>query len=299
VRDAAQGSIVVDDDALWVEPLAAQWEIALSRVQASQTALLQDIEALTSSQDRIVAWEQELSQRALARAAAAQVKAVLVGDAADETHYGYSFLLDAAACSSTTALLSRFGLQRRAALLQPHLQGRVRAVLDELDGLAGDFGDSLVQQRRATTSLIVQRWLPRLLHNGDLHTMAFGLEARVPFADGRVLHEAAAVDVVDGFVDDDVGEKRFLRTAVSPWLPAAIVQRRKSTLPRDDGMGPRYRDAVQGLLQSRAAVQRLSTVFSPNALAGLVAADTIDDVGRALLFTVLTVDGFLRHHAGA
>jgi hypothetical protein len=46
-------------------------------------------------------------------------------------------------------------------------------------------------------------------------------------------------------------------------------------------------------------VERLSTVFSPTALAALVAADKIDDVGRALLFTVLTVDGFLRHHAGA
>jgi asparagine synthase (glutamine-hydrolysing) len=294
------GSIVVDDDAAWVEPLAMQWQLPLSRVHVSQAMLLDDIEGLTSSQDRIVAWEQELSQRALARAAAPHVKAVLVGDAADETHYGYSFLLAAAACSSTTSLLSHFGLHRRAALLQPHLQHRVGDVVDEFDDLDGvAFGDDLDQQRRATTSLIVQRWLPRLLHNGDLHTMAFGLEARVPFADRRVLHEAAAVDVVEGFVDGDVGEKRFLRTAVSPWLPKEIVQRRKSALPRDDAMGPLYRDAVHALLQSRAAVERLSTVFSPTALAALVAADKIDDVGRALLFTVLTVDGFLRHHAGA
>lgn len=298
--DAVAGSIVLDDDAVWVEPLAKRWQLPLSRVHVSQGLLLHDLEALTLSQDRIVAWEQELSQRALARAAAQQVKAVLVGDAADETHYGYSFLLDAAACSSTTALLSRFGLQRRTALLQPHLQRRVREVLDELDGLEGvTFNGDLAQQRRATTSLIVQRWLPRLLHNGDLHTMAFGLEARVPFADRRVLHEAAAVDVVDGFVDGDVGEKRFLRSAVSPWLPHEIVQRRKSALPRDDGMGPLYRDAVLALLSSGAAVERLSLVFSPTALAALVAADRIDDVGRALLFTVLTVDGFLRHHAGA
>ena len=45
--------------------------------------------------DLICAWEQEVSQQLLAEAAAQQVKAVLVGDAADETHFGYSFLLDA------------------------------------------------------------------------------------------------------------------------------------------------------------------------------------------------------------
>ena len=49
------------------------------------------------------------------------------------------------------------------------------------------------RRSRGITRLIVERWLPRLLHNGDIHCMAFGLEARVPFAATRLLELAARV----------------------------------------------------------------------------------------------------------
>jgi len=227
---------------------------------------------------------------------------VLVGDAADETHFGYAFALHEGVCASPSTLLERFGLARRAGLLRPALQSMVDDVVDDLATTAAQagtpFSGSLRQRRLATTSVLLERWLPRLLHNGDLHTMAFGLEARVPFADRRVLAVAGGVVVDDGFVDDDdVPEKHFLRRAVAPWLPAGIVARRKSALPRDDGLGARYRAALRTVLRSAASAERLSGFLETTALTTLCNRDDdVDDMTRSLLFSVLTLDGFLRHH---
>ncbi|HEY1098305.1 MAG TPA: asparagine synthase (glutamine-hydrolyzing) [Myxococcota bacterium] len=305
-NDVVAGSIVVEDDARFVEPLAEAWQLDLQRVAVSRAALVDDLAALVASQDRIVSWEQELSQRFLARAAARRVKAVLVGDAADETWFGYAFALADDVSASPRALLERFGLSRRAALLAPALRHRVDDVVAAIDDIARSAGtpfDGDASQRRlATTAVVIDRWLSRLLHNGDLHTMAFGLEARVPFADRRVLDVAARVGVDDGFVVDDradgVPEKHFLRRAVASWLPPAIAQRRKSALPRDDGMGPLWRQHLRGLLADDTTCTALSPWLDLDAVAALAARDDdVDDTTRAVLFSVITFAGFLAHHA--
>ena len=304
------GSIVVGDDAPFVEDLARRWPLALTRVKATRSALLEELEGLWASQDRIAAWEQELSQRFLARAASASVKAVLVGDAADETHFGYAFALEPHVARHPSRLLSRFGGDRRRQLLQPALRHRFEAVVDDAVDVAGAdghrFDGSLHAARLATSTVILRRWLPRLLHNGDLHTMAFGLEARVPFADRRVLDVAARVGLEDAWsddvnrsdLDDKVPEKRFLRRAVASLIPDAIGRRRKSALPRDDGLGDGYRAQLAAVLHGREARARLAQVFEVGALDALVdpTLTPIDDEVRAVLFSVLSVDGFLRHH---
>jgi asparagine synthase (glutamine-hydrolysing) len=303
-RAVSAGSIVVGDDAPFVEELAQRWPIALTRVHASRTALLAELDALGRSQDRIAAWEQELSQRFLARAAAREVKAVLVGDAADETHYGYAFALTRAVCASPQALLERFGYSARRALLRRELwpladalDGEYRA-LSAQAGLA--YGASERADRLATSSLLVQRWLPRLLHNGDMHTLAFGLEARVPFADRRVLALASQVAVDDAYTPfQGVSEKAFLRRAVADLVPSAILARPKSALPRDDGMGPLFRQRLRELLCAPRVRERLASFFALEALDALVETRASpDDITRASLFSVLAFEAFLRHHVG-
>ncbi|HEY4223270.1 MAG TPA: asparagine synthase (glutamine-hydrolyzing) [Myxococcota bacterium] len=291
---ALAGSIVVGDDAPFSEMLARAWPIDLVRVHAHRAALADDLDALTTSQDRMVAWEQELSQRMLARAAQRDVRAVLVGDAADETHHGYAFAL--AGDASVRALLDRFGFATRLRLLRPALRALVAG--DELLDAMPD----LRERRRAMARLLRARWLPRLLHNGDLHTMAFGVEARVPFADARVVVAADAVDIDDAFRDPPRDpargpEKSALRDAVAPWLPPAIVARRKSALPRDDGIGPLWRACVGAILVEGERVERLATVLDVDAVRSYANDDAaIDDERRAILFSILCVDGFLRHH---
>ncbi|MDP2344769.1 MAG: asparagine synthase (glutamine-hydrolyzing) [Deltaproteobacteria bacterium] len=299
---AIAGSIVVGDDVPYSELLARAWPIELVRVRADRQSLVDDIDALGASQDRLAAWEQELTQRALARRASSSVKAVLVGDAADETHFGYAFALAPEVCASPMGLMERFGFSRRRRLLRPGLQ----TIADGLEGFYRDiartpFGDDVGANRRAMTTLLQARWLPRLLHNGDLHTMAFGLEARVPFSDRRVLDIAAAVPLELGFVDgDDVPEKSFLRRAVAGWLPPSITARRKSALPRDDGLGPLFRDRLRLRLLDHGTRERLAGFLDLDALNRLIdPADDVDavdeDTGRAILFSILALDAFLRH----
>lgn len=304
---STSGSIVVGDDAPFVESLARTWPLDLTRVQASRRALLDELEALWASQDRLAAWEQELSQRFLARAAAATVKAVLVGDAADETHFGYAFALAPDVVGHPADFMNRFGARRRQRLLLPDLRGRYDAVVDDALRVADDdgtpFGPGLHRGRMAMSTVILRRWLPRLLHNGDLHTMAFGLEARVPFADRRVLAVAARVGLGDGWSDDvddadPVPEKRFLRRAVADLVPDAIRRRRKSALPRDDGLGDAFQARLAADLLGADTRARLARVFDIDAIDALAnpAVTPIDDEVRAVLFSVLSVDGFLRHH---
>jgi asparagine synthase (glutamine-hydrolysing) len=309
-RGAVEGSIVVGDDEPYTEMLAERWPIELVRVHASRASLVEDVENLFASQDRIVAWEQELTQRALAEAATLDVRAVVVGDAADETHFGYPFAFEAPTCHSPQALLERFGLSRRVALLRESVAARASTIAERAvdftpgERFVADDGTrgTLRANRRAMESLVRARWLTRLLHNGDLHTMAFGVEARVPFADSRVVAAASLVDVDDAFVDDGHArgpEKRALRAAVAPWLPREIVERRKSALPRDEGMGPLWRELVVAMLADKRRRERVAEFLDLGALAVFLAdtAAGVDDGERAILFSVIGIDGFLRHHA--
>jgi asparagine synthase (glutamine-hydrolysing) len=300
------GSIVIDDDAPWTARLARAWSLPLHEAWATRDALVDDLDALCRAQDRLVAWEQELSQRALARVAARHMKAVLVGDAADETHAGYAFALTDRVAVAPDAFVDRFGGARRTALLvdgtrvRARLLQRLRA---EAEAARAPYDGTVDGGRRATSALIVARWLPRLLHNGDLHTMAFGLEARVPFADRRVLAAAARVAVADAFVvgPDAAGrggpgdvEKAALRAAVAPWLPADVVARRKSALPRDEGLGPTWQRLLRARLASPDLVERLARWCAPAALRALADADVVDardDGARQVVFSALTLAG--------
>src|SRR5581483_10462432 len=87
---------------------------------------------------------------------------------------------------SPTCILNRFGLPP----LNPELKLTPHNFAVRYQTLAESAGfewDTPLGCLLATTYLIIKRWLPRLLHNGDIHTMAFSVEARVPFADTEVI----------------------------------------------------------------------------------------------------------------
>src|SRR5258708_18528122 len=198
--------MVISDDrpfaALAAEALGLEREVCA----VERAGLDRDLGALATINDALPAWEQEFAQHHLAAAAARWYKAILVGDAADETHWGYHFLLDDAATRGPAAILRRFGGVpiRRDRLADPeaHFAGKYRALVDA----AGGRWATPAERRQATTYLIVKRWLARLLHNGDIHAMAHSLEARVPFADVELLAAAARVPPEPG-----------LRGAVEKW----------------------------------------------------------------------------------
>lgn len=224
--DYADSLIVTSDDVPFARQVAARYRHShhLVTPDAFPAALARTL----ATNDLICAWEQEVSQNVLAAAAARQVKAVLVGDAADETHYGYSFLLHPERLSSPSLLLDHFGhLPARPG--SGHFIQKYR-LFAEAQGHNWRTPD---EQRHAITCLIRNLWLTRLLHNGDIHLMAHSVEGRVPFADPAVLAYGDRVPLGEALRDGV--EKHHLRTAAAAVLPAGIAWRPKSALTKHLG----------------------------------------------------------------
>jgi asparagine synthase (glutamine-hydrolysing) len=267
-QSAWTGSLLVlDDDTPYARAAARDLQLEAHEVRAESSELA----ALAAANDALPAWEQELSQRALSRAAAQRVKGVLVGDAADETHYGYHFLLGA---PGPAAVFKRLG----SVPIRKEVDANPEERLDAEYRKLGDFDKDPIA---AMTSLIVERWLPRLLHNGDIHAMRFGLEARVPFAAMKLVDLAARIAprrALQGGV-----EKSFLREALKGLVPEQIRTRRKSALPKDQGAQQTYQDEFRRLTLHPLVRE----VVDLKALEPLLRAGTLSEQERAQLFRVL------------
>jgi asparagine synthase (glutamine-hydrolysing) len=287
--DERPSTIVVSNDLPFAELAARAIGSPLTHVSAPRAELARDLERIAVSNDALPAWEQELAQDRLARAAAAAgLKAVFVGDAADETHFGYHFLLDPAAVADPSTIVRRFG----AVPLRAEVLADPQAVFSDRYREWTRPEGSPREQIAGTTALIVERWLPRLLHNGDIHTMRVGLEARVPFADAELLALAATVSPQAGLAD---GEKTRLRRALRGVVPEPIRLRRKSALPKDPGTLAVYRqEATRLLADPPALVRELVDLAALRPL--LDPARTAGEWERAALFRVIVLCHFVRHH---
>lgn len=284
--DYARSRMVVSDDEPFAALVAESLGLDRTRVAASRATLAADLVALATTNDALPAWEQELAQHRLAQAATRTCKAVLVGDAADETHYGYHFLLDAEATRAPRGIIERFvsPIVRQDVLADPvaHFDAKYRALTED----AGHGWDTPIERLLATTWLILARWLPRLLHNGDIHCMAHSLEARVPFADVELLALARAIAPRDALRDGV--EKAVLREALVGVVPEAIRTRRKSALPKDLGAAPHYqREATRVLDEDAHALGSIVDIERARALC--TPARTLDEREQALLFRIVTL----------
>lgn len=217
----------------------------------TETKTLADrIKSIAISNDALPAWEQELAQNALSQAAGRQYKVVLVGDAADETHYGYHFLLDPHTTATPANVINRFvhdGFINKARMADPI--GHFDDLYKNLCASQGyAWGKNAEDNILATTYLIVKRWLPRLLHNGDIHTMNHSLEARVPFGDTDLLDIARRISPHKAYSAGQ--EKHWLRQCSQGLLPDNIRLRKKSALPKDQNVSLIYKNELRQALQS-------------------------------------------------
>jgi asparagine synthase (glutamine-hydrolysing) len=273
--------LCISDDTPFARAAAGELDLEPHEVGFDRTTLARELADLARVDDAIPAWEQELSQRVLARAASRHVKGVLVGDAADETHYGYHFLLDEAATATPAAIVRRLGSVAIRRDIDPDPVAR-------LDREYREVADWNADRVAATTQLIVERWLPRLLHNGDIHCMAFGLEARVPFASARLVELAMRVGASRALAG---GDKTVLRDALRGVVPEAIRTRRKSALPKDQGAD--YTNELARVLADPHPVVR-----------GIVDVDAVarvplDERGRAQAFRVIALHHWAVAHGVA
>jgi asparagine synthase (glutamine-hydrolysing) len=208
-------------------------------VHVNRSDLSDTIIKISQNNDALPAWEQEIAQHHLALTASNQYKIILVGDAADETHYGYPFLLDHHATKSPSGIIQRFSTPpiNPSFISSPlnHFDEKYKALTIQ----AGYNWDSPMDRYLATTYLIVKRWLARLLHNGDIHAMSHSIETRVPFADTNLLKLARTISPLSAYQNGT--EKWLLRESARGLMPEQARVRKKSALPKDQCTADLYK----------------------------------------------------------
>lgn len=159
---------------------------------------------------------------------------------------------------------------------------RAEAQFDELyDGIpaADEINRRLEVDIR--TSLVDE-----MLTKVDRMSMAFGLEARVPLLDHRLVEFASRIP--GSMKNGSLGAKHILKRAAEPHLPSEITGRVKSgfNLPLSEW----FRDHLSDYLRERLTTSalRASGVFDPGAVAGLISEHEsgVQD-HSAILFAVL------------
>jgi len=275
--------IVVSDDAPFARLAAERLGLPQQWVRVPTASIEAVLPELARIDDAVPVWEQQLAQHHLAFAAARHDRAILVGDAADETHYGYHFLLDDDATRSPLALLRRFPSVPIHPDHGPDPQARIANELAAQQAAHAPWGESSRARILATTWLVLRRWLPRLLHNGDVHGMAASIEARVPFADTELVDLALRVDPRRAYRPGE--EKALLRQAARGLLPEEIRVRRKSALPKDQRCAAVYKVIVgrclnedPGFLAALCDLPAVRALLEPRR--------PLDEGERAILFRV-------------
>jgi asparagine synthase (glutamine-hydrolysing) len=170
-------------------------------------------------------------------------KVALTGECADEIFGGYPWfyreeLMNSGGFPWSSDLSARTGLLTDDAATALDLSGYVRQryeeSLREVPYLPGENG---VEKRRREISYLNIRWfMQTLLDRMDRASMSYGLEARVPFADHRIIEYL--YNVPWSMKYQNGVEKALLRDACGDLLPPELLFRKKSPYPKT--YDPRY-----------------------------------------------------------
>lgn len=182
-------------------------------------------------------------------------KVALTGECADEIFGGYPWF-HKKECFEATVFPWSMDFSPRTMLLKDELLSRLpledyakaayEKTLRECPALPGESPE---EKRRREISYLNLRWfMQTLLDRMDRTSMHVGLEARVPFADHRIV---AYLWNVPWEMKSRDGVKGLLRHAAEGLLPREILWRKKSPYPKT------YDPAYEGLLR-----KELLTVLS-------------------------------------
>jgi len=226
-----------------------------------------------------------------------RVKVVLTGEGADELFHGYpryyiprlAAALDRLPGVLRAPLLALAGVLpdhrfRRLALYGHRTPGdrllfnassvdpataHIDVARAEQDGLWA-YRRRLAAAAADVSSLDFTTYLVSILNRQDKMSMATGLEARVPFLDNEIIDLAARLPV--GFKQTFRHRKRVLKDVARRYLPAEIVDRRKSGFGVPLALWMRRDGPVSALLARVAADARLAELL-PGVRLGDVAAE--------------------------
>jgi asparagine synthase (glutamine-hydrolysing) len=194
----------------------------------------------------------------LSREVAKTIKVVQSGQGADEVFGGYHWYPPLAASNDPVSDYAAAFFDRTHGRLAEHLNAEHMADRDEsLEFVRAHFArpgaDDPVDKalRLDTNVMLVDDPVKRV----DNMTMAWGLEARVPFLDHELVELAARVPPELKLAD---GGKGVLKAAARNVIPAEVIDRPKGyfPVPALKYIEGRYLEMVRDALTSRAAQER-------------------------------------------
>lgn len=202
----------------------------------------------------------ESSMLYFCRKVAAHHKVTLTGECADEIFGGYPWF-HKKECFEADIFPWSMDFKPRTMLLkeevfqelpiEEYASAAYRRTVAETPVLEGESGE---EKRRREISYLNLRWfMQTLLDRMDRTSMHVGLEARVPFADHRIIEYAWNVPWNMKYRGGVV--KALLRAAGKDCLPEEVLYRRKSPYPKT--YDPAYEQLVRGHM--------LEVIENPNA----------------------------------
>jgi len=183
-------------------------------------------------------------------------KVALTGECADEIFGGYPWFYRDDLVNAGTFPWSR-DLKTRTMLLsddfarelelEDYVQARYSESLRDVPVMEGESPDE--RRRREITYLNIKWFMQTLLDRMDRASMYSGLEARVPYADHRIVEYVFSIPWEMKYRDGV--EKALLRTACKDLLPKEILFRKKSPYPKtyhpnyERLLAQRFRDIIR------------------------------------------------------
>lgn len=168
---------------------------------------------------------------------AKEYKVVLTGECADEIFGGYPWFYRDELLSEDTFPWMK-DLSPRLSVLSPDLKNTLgipryvsslyNSLLSEINLLPGETDTE--KRRRQISYINIRMFMQTLLDRMDRTSMASGLEARVPFADPRILEYV--FNVPWEYKYSEGCEKKLLREAMKEYVPHEIMYRKKSPYPK-------------------------------------------------------------------
>ncbi len=164
-------------------------------------------------------------------------KVVLTGECADEIFGGYPWFHKKECFEADTFPWSMDISARKAVLkddiineldMERYISSSYHGTISETPALEGESKEEA--RRREITYLNMKWFMQTLLDRMDRTSMCSGLEARVPFADVRIVE--FLYNVPWKYKCKNNVEKSLLRDAMSDYLPPEILGRKKSPYPK-------------------------------------------------------------------
>ncbi|CFX19730.1 Asparagine synthetase [Candidatus Filomicrobium marinum] len=259
------------DEFIYSDLIAKRFETDHHKIMVPSERLMEALPGTIAAMSEPMVSYDNVGFYLLSQEVSKHIKVVQSGQGADEVFAGYHWYPPLANSNDVAGDYARVFFDRDYARLKTHLNEDWHAPRDEAleyvaTHLAQPGADTPVDRalRLDTNVMLVDDPVKRV----DNMTMAWGLEARVPFLDHELVELAARIPPEHKLAD---GGKGVLKAAARRVVPSEVIDRKKGYFPVPALKyidGP-YLDMVRDALTSDAAKQR--NLFQQNYLDQLFA----------------------------